>query len=110
MFTREFASLKRPMLLIFSHFLEYKLSVTRRQKRLHHTFVTNDSIGRCRLTAGEKLCNFRRGFQPVGETANTTFGFSEGLFGLLMCYTPPVKNPVNPWILGSKRMPTQLLI
>jgi len=51
-----------------------------------------------RLTAGENFMVLQRLLVAVGETANTFLGFYEGLFGLPMCYTPPVKNPANPWM------------
>ncbi len=32
----------------------------------------------------------------MGETAKYVHWIHEGLFGFLMCYTPPVKNPAIP--------------
>jgi len=50
---------------------------------------------------------FEQVLKPWVRPANTFLGFNTGLFGLPMCYTPPVKNPANPWIFVHTRMPTK---
>jgi hypothetical protein len=88
MFTREVAPLNLPILFIASLFLVF----------IHHDQAAY--LGRSDSPPAKSPTEFR-GFSTAGETTNTNLGFSERLFRLPMWYTPPVKNPANPWIFCS---------